>query len=175
MLADHPEKTASRRHCWRLCWSPNTPQRWDQRVCCAMCQMPWRGGRGPALIMHSQRRISLLRPRRQRPPRSRRAADERDELAAVVHSMTSSARVRKDSGIVNPRAFAVVRLTTRSNLVGCWTGKSPGFAPRRILSTYSAARRFRSSSSCHRTSVRPFRRTPVAGTSSAGARRAQRC
>lgn len=33
------------------------------------------------------------------------------------YSITSSARVRKDSRIVNPRAFAVVRLTTRSNLV----------------------------------------------------------
>src|SRR5437016_1037929 len=33
---------------------------------------------------------------------------------------------------------------TRSNLVGCSTGISPGFAPRRILSTYSAARRKRS-------------------------------
>jgi hypothetical protein len=65
-------------------------------------------------------------------------------IQGALHSITSSARVRKDSGIVNPRAFAVARLTTRSNLVGCWTGKSPGFAPRRILSTYSAARRFRS-------------------------------
>src|SRR5262245_35286076 len=60
------------------------------------------------------------------------------------HSITSSARVRKDSGIVNPSALAVVRLMTRSNFVGCWIGKSPGFAPRRTLSTYSAARRFRS-------------------------------
>jgi hypothetical protein len=33
-----------------------------------------------------------------------------------------------------PSAFAVVRLITRSNLVGCSTGMSPGFAPRRILS-----------------------------------------
>src|SRR5262245_11508353 len=41
-------------------------------------------------------------------------------------------------------AFAVVRLMTRSNLVGCSTRMSPGFAPRSILSTYSAARRNRS-------------------------------
>ena len=32
-------------------------------------------------------------------------------------------------------------LTTNSNLVGCSTGRSPGFAPLRILSTYAAARR----------------------------------
>jgi hypothetical protein len=31
--------------------------------------------------------------------------------------------------------LAVVRLMMRSNLVGCSTGMSPGFAPRRILST----------------------------------------
>jgi DNA-binding transcriptional LysR family regulator len=37
--------------------------------------------------------------------------------------------------IVRPSAFAVVRFTTRSNRVGCSTGMSPGFAPRRILST----------------------------------------
>ena len=56
------------------------------------------------------------------------------------YSITSSARARSVGGIVRPRAFAVVRLRTRSNLVGCSTGMSPGFAPRRILSTISAVR-----------------------------------
>src|SRR5262249_38197550 len=54
---------------------------------------------------------ALLRARRER-PRYRRAANQRDE-AAVPHSITSSARTRNDSGIVNPSAFAVVRLMTR--------------------------------------------------------------
>jgi hypothetical protein len=53
----------------------------------------------------------------------------------VTHSITSSARARNDSGIVNRSALAAVRLMTSSNLVGCSTGRSPGFAPRRILST----------------------------------------
>src|SRR5262245_55820096 len=79
----------------------------------------------------------LLRARRQRP--CRRAAEQRDE-PAPVHSITSSARSRKDSVIVRPSALAVVRLMTRSNLVGCSTGKSAGFAPRKILSTKSAVR-----------------------------------
>jgi hypothetical protein len=57
------------------------------------------------------------------------------------HSITSSARSRNESGIVRPSALAVVRLTTSSNLDGCSTGMSPGFVPRRILSTNSAARR----------------------------------
>jgi hypothetical protein len=38
-------------------------------------------------------------------------------------------------GMVSPNAFAVLRLITSSNLVGCWTGRSPGLAPLRILST----------------------------------------
>jgi hypothetical protein len=60
----------------------------------------------------------LLSPRRDR-PRSRRAADERDELATPDHSITSSARASSDGGTVTPSAFAVVRLMTISNLVGC--------------------------------------------------------
>jgi hypothetical protein len=49
---------------------------------------------------------------------------------ATPYSISSLARSRKASGIVRPSALAVVRLMTRSNLVGCWTGISPGFAPR---------------------------------------------
>jgi putative tryptophan/tyrosine transport system substrate-binding protein len=67
--------------------------------------------------------------------------DRRVQLALQA---TSSARNRNDSGIVTPSAFAVVRLMTRSNLVGCSTGISAGFAPRRILSTRSPACRHRS-------------------------------
>ena len=51
------------------------------------------------------------------------------------HSITSLARSKNDSEMDNPSAFAVVLLTTRSNLSGCSTGMSAGFAPRRILST----------------------------------------
>src|SRR5262244_667339 len=51
------------------------------------------------------------------------------------YSMTSSARARIDGGIVRPSALAVFRLTTSSNVVGCWTGRSAGLAPFRILST----------------------------------------
>ena len=34
-----------------------------------------------------------------------------------------------------PRAFAVFKLMISSNLVGCWTGRSEGLAPFKILST----------------------------------------
>src|SRR5215469_1076024 len=60
------------------------------------------------------------------------------------YSITSSARAIKDFDTSSPSAFAVVTLISRSNFVGCSTGKSLGFAPRRILSTNSAARLKRS-------------------------------
>src|SRR5262245_47831265 len=76
--------------------------------------------------------LGLLRPRRKRPPR-RRAAEQRDELAAL-HSITSSARASSVGGTSIPSTFAVLRLIIRSNLVGCSTGISAGLVPRRILS-----------------------------------------
>src|SRR5262249_6145076 len=79
------------------------------------------------------RHRALLCARRERP--RRRDADERDELAAATHSMTSSARASSVGGISRPRALAVVRLMTRSNLVGCKTGKSAGFSPLRMRLT----------------------------------------
>ena len=71
--------------------------------------------------------------RRERPCGSR-GPEHRDELAAL-HTITSSARASSVCGTSRPSALAVVRLITRSNLVGCSTGRSAGFAPRRILST----------------------------------------
>ena len=63
---------------------------------------------------------------------------------AGIHWMAWSARWSSDGGIVSPSAFAVFRLMTSSNLLGCSTGRSPGLAPFRILSTYEAACRHRS-------------------------------
>ena len=45
------------------------------------------------------------------------------------YSITSSAVASSEGGIVRPSAFALLRLTISSNLVGCSTGRSPGFAP----------------------------------------------
>jgi hypothetical protein len=61
-----------------------------------------------------------------------------------AYSITSSARASSVGGTSRPSAFAVVKLMTSSNLVGCSTGMSAGFAPRRTLSTISAARRNKS-------------------------------
>src|SRR4249920_3450779 len=51
------------------------------------------------------------------------------------YSMSWSARRRKDSEIVSPSVLAVFRLMTSANLVGCWTARSEGLVPLRILST----------------------------------------
>ena len=89
-------------------------------------------GRPDAEIPDHRHRL-LLRARNERPCRCR-AAKHGDELAAV-HSITSSASESMLSGILTPRAFAVLRLMTNSNLVGCSTGKSPGFSPLRMRPT----------------------------------------
>src|SRR5262249_46787115 len=77
---------------------------------------------------HRHRR--LLRPRRERPHHCR-AAEQRDERA-TLHSITSSARARNDSGIVSPSALAVLRLMTNSTFVTCCTGRSAAFSPLRM-------------------------------------------
>ena len=55
------------------------------------------------------------------------------------YSITLSARAIIVDGISWPSAAAVLRLMANSNLVGCSTGKSAGFAPLSIRSTYLAA------------------------------------
>src|SRR5262245_23918306 len=86
----------------------------------------------------NDRRLRLLRARRERPCCHR--AKERYERAAL-HSITSSARASRIGGISRAIAFAVLRLNASLNLVGCCTGRSLGFSPRRMRSTYSAVLR----------------------------------
>src|SRR5215217_4599309 len=61
-----------------------------------------------------------------------------------VYSINSSARASSVGGTSIPSALAVFILKTKSKWVGCSTGRSAGFAPFRILSTYTAALRKRS-------------------------------
>src|SRR6516225_2099953 len=77
---------------------------------------------------HSSARI-------ERPFRARNRHMQRSKLAA--YSITSSARV---SSVGGPIAFATIRLTTRSNLVGRSTGRSADFAPAKSCRTKSPAR-----------------------------------
>jgi hypothetical protein len=54
------------------------------------------------------------------------------------YSITLSARSTRPAGISCPIALAVLRLITNSNVVGCSTGRSAGFAPLSILATIRA-------------------------------------
>ncbi len=60
-----------------------------------------------------------------------------------------------------PRALAVFRFTTKSNIVSRSTGRSAGFAPRNIRATYDAERRttysFRMLSAAEVRALRPLR------------------
>src|SRR4030095_12285581 len=61
---------------------------------------------------------------------------------APSHLISLSARYNTFGGTVRLICLAVFRLILSSNFVGASTGKSAGFAPLRILSTYTAARRY---------------------------------
>ena len=53
----------------------------------------------------------------------------------VSYLMTLSALASTLGGIVRPICFAVFKIDHELELVGCSTGRSPAFAPLRILST----------------------------------------
>src|SRR5262249_13942999 len=90
------------------------------------------GARAAANMADPPDLAGLLPARRERPRGS--GADERYERAPP-HSITSSARPDTGSGTVIPSALAVLRLRNSSTLVDCWTGRSAGFSPFRILPT----------------------------------------
>src|SRR5262245_61697995 len=109
---------------------------------CGVALLDVRIVRGPAAREYADapHALALLRPRSER-PRNRRAAEHRDELATLHHSITSSARASSSGGMSKSNAFAVARLMTSSNLVPISTGRSPAFSPLRIRPTYTPARR----------------------------------
>src|SRR5215471_2190636 len=97
---------------------------------------------------HRPRRVGLrrcdARDRRQRGSAGRQmqklSAGKFHVEPPSHHSITSSARANKIGETSKPKALAVLRLTTNSNMVPCSTGRSAGFAPLRILSTKVAER-----------------------------------
>jgi hypothetical protein len=56
--------------------------------------------------------------------------------SVMTYCMSSSVRRSTAGAIVNPSALEVFWLITSSNLVGCKTGSSTGFAPLRMRPTY---------------------------------------
>ena len=87
-----------------------------------------RGGRGPTNTETPYPRSlkSYLLEAAGTRPCGRRAAEQRDEFAAL-HSMTSLAVICMISGTARPSALAALRLISSSYFVGACTGKSPGF------------------------------------------------
>src|SRR5262249_21199909 len=92
----------------------------------------------PVATQHSlpSGRYSLLGPDFHR--------QDRASFAWRTHSITSSARASNVTGTSRPSALAVLRLITSSYLVGACTGRSAGFSPLSMRSTYLAERRYRS-------------------------------
>src|SRR6516225_3240347 len=74
--------------------------------------------------------IALLRACREWP--LGHGAEKRNEIPPP-HSMTSSARPDNVSGTVSRSVSALLRLMTSPTFTTCWTGKSAGLAPLRIL------------------------------------------
>src|SRR5262249_45169202 len=141
----HPTLNQIGRKAWQSVELPICPSRFDHNgltlnVTALFETLPKRGQELHVRISRSRaheandRYHRLLRTRRERPG-NRRAAEQRDELATAAHSITSSASASSVGGISTPNAFAVARLTTRSNLVASSTGRSPGFSPLRIRPT----------------------------------------
>jgi hypothetical protein len=129
------------------------PQQPSSLICVnrrASCWQPEKYRHAPETVIppHKLNRRQALRDVRFYPIRHRSAHfDVRSAPEAEIggaYSISSSASDINDAGIVSPSAFAVVRLMMNSNFVGCSTGISPGFVPRRTLSTTSAARRKKS-------------------------------
>jgi hypothetical protein len=78
-----------------------------------------------------RKRLSLARQRNN----AKCQKETNGAATKATYSITSSARASSVGGTVSPSAFAVFRLITRSNLVGCSIGKSLGWAPLKSLST----------------------------------------
>src|SRR5215468_4243859 len=75
----------------------------------------------------------MIRLSRWRPVGPRRATSgltHRSKTSAVARLFDHLiGAVKSVGGTSRPSAFATIRLTTRSNLAGCSTGRSAGFAP----------------------------------------------
>src|SRR5262249_1706082 len=98
-------------------------------ICCILCLT-----RRPGAEIADRRDRLLLPAHREWPCRSR-TAEQRDELAPVAHSITSSAATSSVCGTVRPSILAVETLITSSNFDDCTTGRSAGFAPLRTWPT----------------------------------------
>jgi hypothetical protein len=110
------------------------------------CEFPYTG-RGGLVPFTETRRCSWFCPSiwmsamerftdSSQPSHEVRKVPKTDSCAATniaLHSSTTSARNKNESGILRPMAFAVLRLIVSSNFVGCSMGMSFGCLPCRIF------------------------------------------
>jgi hypothetical protein len=97
---------------------------------------PVRGMSGyPPLATEWRTRLQTATTVERATPRvSDRRCLQRDQVRPR-YSITSSASASSVGGMSSPSALAVLRLMTSWNLVGCMTGRSPGFSPLRMRPT----------------------------------------
>ena len=137
-----PSGTRSRRPCPRrdpaLAGRRRTPRRCVQRPPGSWSSTPRRGESSMASGHRRPQGDSTAAPanplmKARRPIIGTPGGPLLDDLVRPEQAATA--------GSSSPSALAVFRLIASSNFVGCSTGRSPGLAPLRILSTYTAARR----------------------------------
>ena len=109
-------------------------------------EMGFQGSSCTATILEHLRSMSALPPIADIVEHDRhvRFVPKADMQQRRRYSITWSASNCIEDGTLRPNALAVFILMTSSNLVGCSTGRSAGFAPFSILSTNEAARRNKS-------------------------------
>src|SRR6516225_9527699 len=101
------------------CWCSRN--KWQPYVSLIWCSAPSGHGNGLRLWIRTSDRRTAHEPVK--------LTLDFEHARVSSHSMTSSARTRIDGGTVRPSVLAVSRLMTSSKVVGCWTGRSAGFAP----------------------------------------------
>src|SRR5919106_931681 len=109
-VADYEARTKRKRYAR----PPDTPTRWTFFGCCARATAPHIANATPTAIISTHFGFSILRLR------SAQVLDFR----LFDHRITLSALTKTFGGIVRPIRFAVLRLITSSNFVGCSSGRS---------------------------------------------------
>jgi hypothetical protein len=105
-----------------------------QRISCSQRQNAPIGSReGSRIGRQSRRCCGLRRSARRGPRRSSGRSSARQDREGLIRS----ARLRRSCA--RRRHFSAFRLMARSNLVGCWTGRSDGFLPLRRRRRFARA------------------------------------
>jgi hypothetical protein len=132
----HPAHSAHQALAWRPRQDAGSPLKSGHRS--ARCNVRFGSladiGTAPRNVCFTPERGHSVRG-----PRCPLSANSGHHHCQSGQSITLSASAISFGGISSPSTFAVLRLITSSNFVGCSIGKSAGLAPFNILSTKIAA------------------------------------